>query len=84
MVKGLLTAQSDISDSLNASEILDTLRFELKPIQVEGHLPDEVEAVCLQSQTTCALLQGGGYCRSTGCCAECGSLLWGCTGACLG
>ena len=34
LVKGLLTAQSDISDSSNASETSDTLRFELKPIQV--------------------------------------------------
>ena len=38
MVKGLLTAQSDISDSLNVSETSDTLRFELKPIQVVGFL----------------------------------------------
>ena len=38
MVKGLLTAQSDISDSLNVSEAFDTLRFELKPIQVVGFL----------------------------------------------
>ena len=38
MVKGLLTAQSDISDSSNASEASDTLRFELKPIQVVGFL----------------------------------------------
>ena len=36
--KGLLIAQSDISDSLNASESSDTLRFELKPIQVVGFL----------------------------------------------
>ena len=38
MVKGLLTAQSDLSDSSNASETFDTLRFELKPIQVVGFL----------------------------------------------
>ena len=38
LVKGLLTAQSDISDSSNASETSDTLRFELKPIQVVGFL----------------------------------------------
>ncbi len=38
LVKGLLIAQSDISGSLNASEISDTLRFELKPIQVVGFL----------------------------------------------
>ena len=38
LVKGLLIAQSDISDSLNASESSDTLRFELKPIQVVGFL----------------------------------------------
>ena len=38
MVKGLLIAQSDISDSLNTSETSDTLRFELKPIQVVGFL----------------------------------------------
>ena len=38
MVKGLLIAQSDISDSSNASEDSDTLRFELKPIQVVGFL----------------------------------------------
>jgi len=36
--KGLLIAQSDISGSLNASESSDTLRFELKPIQVVGFL----------------------------------------------
>ena len=38
LVKGLLTAQSDISDSSNAFEASDTLRFELKPIQVVGFL----------------------------------------------
>ena len=38
MVKGLLIAQSDLSDSLNSSETSDTLRFELKPIQVVGFL----------------------------------------------
>ena len=38
LVKGLLIAQSDISDSLNVSEASDTLRFELKPIQVVGFL----------------------------------------------
>mgnify|MGYP001332854878 CR=1 FL=1 len=38
LVKGLLIAQSDLSDSLNSSETSDTLRFELKPIQVVGFL----------------------------------------------
>ena len=35
LVKGLVIAQSDISDS---QETFDTLRFELKPIQVVGFL----------------------------------------------
>ena len=38
LVKGFLTAQSNDSDSIEVSEKSDTLRFELKPIQVVGFL----------------------------------------------